>query len=78
MTDPDKKDEKKPGPLQVVGSVISAAFGVQSSRNRERDFQHGRFRNYVIAAVGFVMVFIVVVFSVVQMVLIGNFREKRW
>ncbi|MAY37461.1 MULTISPECIES: DUF2970 domain-containing protein [Spongiibacter] len=69
MTDPDKKDEKKPGPLQVVGSVISAAFGVQSSRNRERDFQHGRFRNYVIAAVGFVMVFIVVVFSVVQMVL---------
>ncbi|WP_417765832.1 DUF2970 domain-containing protein [Spongiibacter tropicus] len=69
MTDPDKKDEKKPGPLQVVGSVISAAFGVQSSRNRERDFQHGRFRNYVIAAVGFVIVFIVVVFSVVQMVL---------
>ena len=69
MTDPDKKDEKKPGPLQVVGSVISAAFGLQSSRNRERDFQHGRFRNYVIAAVGFVMVFIVVVFSVVQMVL---------
>ena len=69
MTDPDKKDEKKPGPLQVVGSVISAAFGVQSSRNRERDFQHGCFRNYVIAAVGFVMVFIVVVFSVVQMVL---------
>ena len=32
MTDPDKKDEKKPGPLQVVGSVISAAFGVQTAR----------------------------------------------
>ena len=69
MTDPQKKDEQKPGPLQVIGSVISAAFGVQSSRNRERDFQHGRFRNYVIAALCFVVVFIGVVFSLVQMVL---------
>ena len=71
MTSPEKNDDQKPGPLQVIGSVISAAFGVQSSRNRERDFQHGRFRNYVIAALGFVVVFIVAVFSVVQLVLNG-------
>lgn len=69
MADSPQDDEKKPGPLQVVGSVISAAFGVQSSRNRERDFKHGRFRHYVVAAIGFVAVFIAVVFSVVSVVL---------
>ena len=31
------------GPLQVAGSVLAAAFGVQSSKNRERDFKEGRF-----------------------------------
>ena len=62
-------DKQKPGPLQVIGSVISAAFGVQSSQNRERDFKHGRFRNYVVAAIGFVIVFIASVYTVVQLVL---------
>ncbi|NKI17349.1 DUF2970 domain-containing protein [Spongiibacter sp. KMU-166] len=62
-------NKQKPGPLQVIGSVISAAFGVQSSQNRERDFNHGRFRNYVIAAIGFVLVFIGTVYTVVQVVL---------
>ena len=62
-------NKQKPGPLQVIGSVISAAFGVQSSRNRERDFTHGRFRNYAITAIIFVGVFIATVFSIVKMVL---------
>ncbi|MFT4918854.1 MAG: hypothetical protein ACI8RU_001472, partial [Zhongshania aliphaticivorans] len=41
MSDDKQPEERKPGPLAVVGSIISAAFGVQSSRNRERDFKHG-------------------------------------
>jgi len=35
-------DEKPLSFLQVVGSGISAAFGVQSSHNRERDFARGK------------------------------------
>ncbi len=27
---------------QTLGSVLAAFFGVQSSRNRRRDFTHGR------------------------------------
>ncbi|MBW2939177.1 DUF2970 domain-containing protein [Zhongshania aquimaris] len=68
MTDSDD-DTKKPGPIAVIGSVISAAFGVQSSKNRERDFTHGRFRNYVITAIIFVGVFIATVYTIVQIVL---------
>ncbi|MFT6552758.1 MAG: hypothetical protein ACJA1I_002815 [Zhongshania marina] len=67
----EEQDEKtqRPGPLAVIGSVVAAAFGVQSSRNRERDFTHGRFRNYAITAIIFVGVFITTVFSIVKMVL---------
>ncbi|WP_295877630.1 DUF2970 domain-containing protein [uncultured Zhongshania sp.] len=68
MTDSDN-DTKKPGLIAVIGSVISAAFGVQSSKNRERDFTHGRFRNYVITAIIFVGVFIATVYTIVQIVL---------
>lgn len=68
MEQPEDK-VKKPGLMAVIGSVISAAFGVQSSKNRERDFTHGKFRNYVITAVIFVGIFIASVFTVVQIVL---------
>jgi len=72
MSDDSKQDpveDQKPGPLAVVGSIVSAAFGVQSSRNRERDFKHGRFRNYVVTALIFVGLFIATVFTIVQVVL---------
>ncbi|MEX1665871.1 DUF2970 domain-containing protein [Zhongshania arctica] len=68
MEQPEDK-VKKPGMMAVIGSVISAAFGVQSSKNRERDFTHGKFRNYVITAIIFVGIFIASVFTVVQIVL---------
>jgi len=40
MSDQDRQS-KEPNILQVIGSVLAAGFGVQSSKNRERDFQHG-------------------------------------
>lgn len=59
---------KKPGPLAVIGSVASAAFGVRSSRFRGRE-SSVKFHHYVIAAIGFVMVFLLVVNGVVRLVL---------
>ncbi len=41
--------EKTPGTLQIVSSVFAAAFGVQSSKNQERDFKHGKARVFIIA-----------------------------
>jgi len=53
----------------VVGSVLSAAFGVQSSRNRERDFSRGSYRQFIIAGVIFTALFVATLVAVVKIVL---------
>jgi hypothetical protein len=63
------KETKKPGLLAIIGSITSAAFGVQSSANRERDVSHGQFRNYVIFAIIFVGLFIATIFTIVKIIL---------
>ncbi len=65
----DEQKESKPSTITIIGSIISGAFGVQSSRNRERDFKHGRLRNYIITALIFVGLFIGGVVTIVQLVL---------
>ncbi|CAH0990257.1 hypothetical protein SIN8267_00349 [Sinobacterium norvegicum] len=52
-----EKQKKEVTLLQVVGSVLAAFFGVQSSKNRERDFNNGNFSVFV--AVGFAVTFAV-------------------
>jgi hypothetical protein len=53
----------------MLGSVLAAAFGVQSSENRERDFARGSLLKFVVAGVLGTAVFIIAVFSVVRLVL---------
>lgn len=65
--DPDP--DKKPTLPQLVGSVLSAAVGIQSNKNRERDFKHGKLRTFVVAGVIYVALFIITVYSVVRLVL---------
>jgi len=59
----------KVGFLQLVGSVLAAGFGVQSSKNRERDFKQGRFGAFVIAGIVFTVLFVASVYLVVSTVL---------
>lgn len=56
---------------QIVTSTLAAAFGVQSSRNRERDFSRGRAMPFIIAGVIFTVLFVLAVMLVVNMVLSG-------
>jgi len=66
----DERDKgKAPGLRQVVGSVLSAAFGVQNSKNRERDFKHGKARIFIVTGIVFTALFIATVFLVVKLVL---------
>lgn len=53
---------------QIIGSVLAAAFGVQSSANRERDFQRGRLQHFVIAGIIFTALFVGTVIAAVNMV----------
>jgi uncharacterized MAPEG superfamily protein len=59
-------------PLQVVSSVLAAGLGVQSSRNRERDFKQGRAGTFIVAGLGFTALFIAGVYTVVSLVLAGR------
>ena len=63
------QDESPVGPLQIISSVFAAAFGVQSSKNRERDFKQGRFINFVIAGILGTALFVGTVYLVVSTVL---------
>ena len=70
---PNKDTETdKLSPLQVVSSVFAAGLGVQSSKNRERDFKQGRPGIFIAAGIIFTLVFMGVVLTVVQLVLKGS------
>ncbi len=62
-------DSPKPSILQIAGSVVSAAFGVQSTANRERDFTGGSAKPYIMAGVLFTLIFILAIVGVVRLVL---------
>ena len=70
-TPPETNENDKPplNPWQVVGSIFAAGLGVQSSKNRERDFKQGRFAVFLAAGFLFTLIFIGSVYGVVQLVL---------
>jgi len=69
MDEQDKEQKKSLNPMSVIGSVFAAGLGVQNSKNRERDFKQGNFKVFVIAGIVFTLLFIGVVFTIVQVVL---------
>lgn len=64
-----KEGRKDLNPMQVVSSVLAAGLGVQSSKNRERDFKQGKFGVFIAAGIIFTLLFIGIVFTIVQVVL---------
>lgn len=55
--------------LTIIASMFAGWIGVQSKKNRERDFQHGKFSHFVIGGVIFLILFVLAVVGVVQLVL---------
>ncbi|MGK8479385.1 DUF2970 domain-containing protein [Stutzerimonas stutzeri] len=66
MTD---EQEKNLTLRQMLGSVLAAALGVQSGKNRARDFSHGKPSHFIILGVGFTVLFVLIVLGVVKLVL---------
>jgi hypothetical protein len=64
-----KEDSKQLNHFQVVSSVLAAGLGVQSSKNRERDFKQGKIGVFITAGIIFTLFFIGIVFTIVQVVL---------
>lgn len=66
----DKQTEKRePGLWDVTKSVLAAGLGVQSRKNYERDFTHGKPWQYVVIGLVGVGIFIAILISVVLTVL---------
>lgn len=54
---------------QMLGSVMAAAFGVQSKKNRERDFSQGKPMHFIVLGIGFTVAFVLIMAFIVQLVL---------
>jgi hypothetical protein len=68
MDDP-VENNKPPTFWQMLHSVMAAAFGVQSGKNRARDFTHGKPSHFVILGIVFTAVFALTLFAIVKLVL---------
>jgi hypothetical protein len=54
-------NQDAPSWLQVMWSTLAAFFGVQSSRNRERDFSRGKASQFIVMGLLMTLVLISVV-----------------
>lgn len=70
MEDPSKGEPegKPPTFWQMVQSVLAAALGVQSHKNRQRDFTHGKPVHFLLLGLLFTLMFVLILFGIVQLV----------
>ncbi|ERI52134.1 DUF2970 domain-containing protein [Pseudomonas sp. AOB-7] len=70
MNEPDKPPP--PPPLtfwEMLQSVLAAAFGVQSGKNRSRDFSRGKPSHFILLGLLFTGLFVLVLLALVKLVL---------
>lgn len=66
------KHNKGTGFLNVLKSALAAGFGVQSSRNRERDFKQGKPIHFLLAGIILTLLFIALVGLFVKLMISTN------
>lgn len=72
MKQDKQNDNLRPGFLSIVWSTLAAAFGVQSEKNRERDFKHGNIWVFIAAGIIFTTLFVFTVIGIVKLVLASS------
>lgn len=66
------KDSDEPRSLtlkQILQSILAGALGVQSGKNRERDFNLGKPSHFILMGVVFTLLFILTILGIVKVVL---------
>ena len=71
MQGPDQNSDqpKPPTLLQIAFSVVAAAFGVQTNKNRQRDFAGGNPVVFIVTGLIFTVLFVLSIIGVVTLVL---------
>ena len=64
----DEKKPKRPGLGAVVKSILAAAIGVQTDKNREKDFNEGSPLAFIIGGFVFTALFIFTIAMIVGIV----------
>lgn len=59
----------KPSLIDVVKSVLASFFGVQSDKNRKRDFEQGSPAQFIIVGLVLTILFIVGMILIVKIIL---------
>ena len=67
-----EKKPNKPGLGAIVKSILAAAIGVQTNKNRERDFNEGNPLAFIIGGFVFTLLFIATIATIVGFVLSKN------
>lgn len=61
--------DKNSSLINTIKSVAAAFFGVQSNKNRERDFSQGKLSHFIIVGILGVFIFIAVLVAIVALVI---------
>jgi hypothetical protein len=69
MTDQDKDPQAPLTLREMLQSVLAAALGVQSGKNRSRDFSRGKPTHFILLGVLFTALFVVVLLGAVKLIL---------
>jgi hypothetical protein len=65
----DSSQGKPPTFWPMLHSILAAALGVQSGKNRARDFTHGKASHFIALGVLFTLVFILILIGLVRLAL---------
>ena len=55
--------------IEVMQSILAAAFGVQSAKKRELDITHGKPSTFILAGIIFVLLLVLLLVGIVNLIL---------
>jgi len=61
-----QESKSSPGPFKVIQSVLAAMIGIQSDKNRSRDFESGNIWHYIFVGIVMVAIFIFTIIAIVE------------
>lgn len=65
----NSEDKNKLKFRQMLQSILAGALGVQSGKNRARDFSHGKPSHFILFGLSFTLIFILVILGIVKLVI---------
>lgn len=68
----EKKDSSNSGFWRILQSTLAGAIGVQSNKNREKDFENGNIWVFVASGIIFTLLFILTITTVVRLAISAN------